>query len=290
MRSRWVPCALTCAMLAFFLSATQTAGQSAASPAGTEIPIERCDRLPVLVVQVDKTARRFLIDTAATSMLNAKSFSGMQHKEVHIQSWNETTALNAADVFVDELALGGHAVRNVKLPAIDLTAISKACRGPLDGILGVDLLEKLGVTIDLERSVARLAVAAPDSAEASLIADMEKAMKACSDAFNRADVDKLAPCFDQDFALSSPDGELHGREEAMNHFRAQYFDMRPPARLSITLNEQRAVGDVVWTMYDYTIESPNMHRSGRGMMLCRRTDKHWRILSMHEAPVIAESR
>ena len=52
----------------------------------------------------------------------------------------------------------------------------------------------------------------------------------------------------------------------------------------MTMNDQRAVGDVVWSLYDYTIDSPSIHATGRGMMLCRKSDNHWYILSMHESP------
>src|SRR5208282_6784498 len=129
--------------------------------------------------------------TAATSLLNEKSFTSLHTKEVHVQSWNETTALNAREVSIGELTLGSHSLLGVRLPAIDLTAIAKACGGPLDGILGVDLLEQLGVTIDLKRSVARLGVAPPNASEASLIADIEQAMHSCSEAFNNADAGRL---------------------------------------------------------------------------------------------------
>jgi ketosteroid isomerase-like protein len=268
----------------FPLAATTVAAQSSSS--ATEIPMQHCDRLPVVILQVDKKDMRFLVDTAATSFLNAKSFIGRHTKEVHIQSWNATTALKASDISIEELSLGSHVIRNVDLPAIDLDAISKACGGPLDGILGVDLLEQLGVTIDLERSVARLGVAPPNSSDRSLIAEMQKAVESCSSAFNNADTEKLTSCFDPDFVLSSPRGELHGIDQAMNYFR-QYFGMNPHARLSITTSDQRAMGELVWSLYAYTIESTSQRTSGRGMILCRKSENRWHILNMHESPFVA---
>ncbi|MGA3088506.1 MAG: nuclear transport factor 2 family protein [Terriglobales bacterium] len=271
-----------------FLPATRRAAAQTA-PNGNEIPLLRCDRLPVVILQVDNADKRFLIDTAATSMLNEKSFTSGHRKEVRIQSWNETTTLNAREVAIGELRLGSHRLRNVRLPAIDLTALTKACGGPLDGVLGVDLLEQLGVTLDLKRSVARLGTGPANSSEASLIADMEHAMHSCSEAFNNADVDKLAFCFDPDFVLSSPSGELRGRDQAIDHFRKQYLAMSPHAHLSMSMNDQRAVGDVVWSLYDYIVESPSVHTIGRGMMLCRKHENHWYILSMHESPTESAS-
>ena len=271
-----------CAALLLTLAASNERAQSA--PSSIEIPLQRCDSLPVVVLQINHADKRFLIDTAATSMLNEKSFPQGHEKEVRVQSWNEVTPLRAREVAIAELSLGNHALRGIRLPAIDLTAIAKACGGPLDGILGVDLLERLGVTIDLQRSVARLGIAPRSGSEESAIADMEQVMHSCSEAFNNADADKLAACFDPDFVLSSPGGELRGRDQATNHFRQLYFGMTPRVHLSMTMNDQRAVGDVVWSLYDYKIESPYIHTTGRGMMLCRKSENHWYILSMHESP------
>src|SRR5271170_7992967 len=58
----------------------------------TEIPLQRCDRLPVVILQVNNADKRFLIDTAATTMLNEKSFTSGHSKELRVQSWNQTTA------------------------------------------------------------------------------------------------------------------------------------------------------------------------------------------------------
>ena len=256
------------------------AGQSAMPV--TEIPMQRCDRLPVVVLQVDKEDKRFLVDTAATSFLNAKSFSSTNTRPVRIQSWNETTALRASSISIGELSLGSHVIRNVTLPAIDLSAISRACRGQLDGILGVDLLEQLGMTIDLKRRVARLGASA-ESSNAAENADLEKAIESCSTAFNSANATRLASCFDPEFVLSSPGGELHGRDQAMNYFQ-QYFSASPGAHLSMSVSEERTAGGLVWSFYGYTIEGASQHKSGRGMMLCRKADNQWYILSMHEWP------
>lgn len=255
----------------------------------SEIPLQRCDRLPVAILVVNKAEKRFLVDTAATSMLNQKSFRTGRSTDVRVQSWNKTTSLSAREVVVSELSLGDHHVQNLKLPAIDLSAIAKACGGPIDGILGVDLLEQLGVTIDLQRSVARLGVPPPNSSELSLIADMERSMQDCSDAFNDADAVGLSFCFDRDFVLSLPEAEYRGRDQAANYFREQYFKMRPHVHMSMTMNDQRVVGDIVWSSYDYTLESPAFHFAGRGMMLCRKSENRWHILSMHESPITSSA-
>src|SRR6266436_8824457 len=141
--------------LLFFCSLVLCVVASAQDPSPTcEIPIERCDVLPVVKVRIDGAEMHFLLDTAATTVLNIKSFSSGRSKEIRISSWTGSAATSAREVFIPELAFGEHRLRDLKLPAIDLSPIGNACGGKIDGILGVDLLDKMGVTIELKRHVA----------------------------------------------------------------------------------------------------------------------------------------
>jgi hypothetical protein len=134
--------ALLCAVCALIPTALQ--GQDAA-PAN-EIPIERCDRLPVVRARIGKIEVLFLLDTGATTVLNLKSFTGGQNREIQVTSWTGTAATSAREVSVKEMSIGNHHLRDLKLPAIDLSPIGNACGGPIDGILGVDLLDKMEVS------------------------------------------------------------------------------------------------------------------------------------------------
>src|SRR5208282_3707572 len=117
-------------------------------------PIERCDRLPVVTIKVGGENRRFLLDTAATTILNLKSFTSGKSKEIDIYSWSGGSPTSSREVLLPQLDLGTRRLRDLKLPAIDLSPIGKACGGQIDGILGVDLLDQMGMTIDLKRRVA----------------------------------------------------------------------------------------------------------------------------------------
>jgi ketosteroid isomerase-like protein len=280
-QKHWIVVAGLVLILATFGGVPVARAQQASS--SSEIPLQRCDRLPVVLVEVDHAQMRFLVDTAATSMLNLKSFSTGRSKQVEIASWNGTKEANAREVLIPEMRLGNRRLLDVKLPAIDLSAIAKACGGPIDGIFGVDLLEQMNVTIDLKRSVAHLGLLPPSPAELATIRDMGQAMNACSVAYNAGDADQLAECFDSDFVLISPEGEFHGRESARLHFRDDFSSMGPGLRLSMTMKDQQAVGDVVWSSYDYTLESSSVHFAGHGMMLCRKEADRWYILSIHES-------
>jgi ketosteroid isomerase-like protein len=264
----------------FTLLAAGNAGAQQSS--ASEIPLQHCDRLPVIVIQVEKVEKRFLVDTAATSMLNVKSFSSGRSKEVQISSWNGVKSADAKEVSLREIQLGNRRLVDVNLPAVDLSAIAKACGGPIDGVFGVDLLEQLNVTIDLKKSVAHLGAAPVNSADSAIIREMDKAMQDCSEAFNAADAERLAQCFDPDFVLIRPEGEYHGRKSAIEHFR-RFFAATPPMRLSMTMKDQQAVGRVVWSSYDYALASSAARVTGHGMMLCRKSEDGWRIMSMQES-------
>lgn len=79
----------------------------------------------------------------------------------------------AREVFLPQVELGTHKLHDLKLPAIDLSPIGKACGGQIDGILGVDLLDQMGMTIDLKRRVAVPAPAGEPGDSADAFAEAE---------------------------------------------------------------------------------------------------------------------
>src|SRR6202007_3325797 len=99
-----------------------------------------CDGLPVAEVSVSGAKLSFLLDTAATSILNAKSFAHGSVRKLSVTSWSGTLETKGQKITLDELVIGEHHLRNLTLSAIDLSAIGRACGRQLDGILGIDLL------------------------------------------------------------------------------------------------------------------------------------------------------
>jgi len=251
-------------------------------PRTEEVPLRQCDRLPVVTVRVDKTEMSFLVDSGATSILNSKSFSSGPAKDVAVTSWTGTTTTRAREISVAEFTLGEHTIRSLKLPAVDLSPIARACGGPIDGILGVDLLEQMGMSIDFQQRVARFAAPPAEPEEVSMISEMGDAMNGCSEAFNNADKKNLAECFDRDLVLNTPWGEYRGRENVLEYLNERFFSLKPTVQLYMKIHDQRAVGAVVWSSYDYTMDSRELHLAGRGMMLCHKLQDHWYILSIHD--------
>src|SRR5689334_23944867 len=84
-------------------------------PAPTnEIPIERCDLLPVVKVRIDGADLRFLLDTGATTILNLNSFASGRSKRIQVTSWNGSAATSAREVSLPELAFGNHRLHDLK--------------------------------------------------------------------------------------------------------------------------------------------------------------------------------
>ena len=263
--------------------------QEPASP--NEIPIERCDLLPVVKVRIDGADLRFLLDTGATTMLNLKSFSSGRSQKIQVTSWSGTAATSAREVSLPELALGNHRLHDLKLPAIDLSPIGKACGGQIDGILGVDLLDKMGVTIDLKRQVASANVQSPDAK--TLYDQMELHMHHCTVAFETGHSAELADCFDPEIVFYTPQGEFRGRAQVMKYLQERYLKFAPNLQYCMVLRDVKTFGEALWYSYDYTIDSPKEHIAGHGMSMCRRDKDQWRILNLHnsflEAPPQAGS-
>jgi uncharacterized protein (TIGR02246 family) len=246
-----------------------------------EIPIERCDRLPVVKVHVAGKDMHFLVDTAATTLLNLKSFAGGRSQEVHIASWTGTAATSAREVSLTELTLGKHTLRDLRLAAIDLSPIGAACGGPIDGILGMDLLDKMGVTIDLKRRVASLGGDTTDVR--ATYAAMEDSMEPCMAALNKGDAAEFSKCLDPEVVMYTPHGEFVGRQQVIAYMQERFFQYAPKIDYVTKLREVQMFGDALWYSYDYALDTPVEHRTGHGMSMCRKRDGRWRILNMHNS-------
>ena len=249
-----------------------------------EIPIERCDRLPIVTIKVEGENRRFLLDTAATTILNLKSFASGESKQIHIYSWSGGAATSAREVFLLQVELGTHTLRDLKLPAIDLSPIGKACGGQIDGILGVDLLDQMEMTIDLKRRVAVPAPAGEQEDSADAFAEVERDMGACDVAFNQGDVKAMAECFDPEIVFYTQHGEYRGRQEVMRYLSQRYFKFAPKLHYDVRPHDVRSFRDLFWYSYDFWIDTPEEHRTGHGMSMCRKdAGGRWRILNMHNS-------
>src|SRR5260370_33625196 len=71
-----------------------------------EIPLERCDKLPVIEVAVGGQSKLFLVDTAATSFLNLQSFAEGKTHDVQVTSWAGTTGTSAQQVSLTAIEVG----------------------------------------------------------------------------------------------------------------------------------------------------------------------------------------
>ena len=252
-----------------------------------EIPIERCDVLPVVRVSIDGAEMRFLLDTGATTILNLSTFTSGRSKEIQVTSWSGTAATSAREVRLPELNLGSHRLRGLRLPAIDLSPIGKACGMRIDGILGVDLLDKMRMTIDLRRQVASMAPESPKSPESNdarvMYAQMESAMHQCAEAFEKGNARKLEECFDPQIVLYTPDGEYHGRKQAVAYLQGRYMKYAPNLCYKMKLQDVKSFGDALWYSYEYEIEAPQEHVVGHGMSMCRREHGQWYVLNLHNS-------
>jgi hypothetical protein len=274
-------CASNAVLLLLCLFAFCLASSAQEKQAPSEIPIERCDVLPVVKVSVDGAEMRFLLDTAATTVLNLKTFSSGRSKEIRISSWTGTADTSAREVSLPELVFGQHKLHDLKLPAIDLSPIGNACGGKIDGILGVDLLDQMGVTIDLKRRIASLAASPPDAITA--YNQMESSMHLCMLAFNKGDAETLEQCFDPEIVLYAPHGEFQGRPQVMKYLTERYLQYAPKLSYVMKLHDVKLYGDALWYSYDYTLDSPKEHLTGHGMSMCRKDGDHWRILNLHNS-------
>jgi ketosteroid isomerase-like protein len=270
---------------------------AAVSLRAEEIHLDSCDGLPVVDVSIGgvkagvqsgvRSKMRFLVDTAATSMLNSKSFSLGSSRTLSVTSWSGTVETRSREVTLTELVIGDHRLENLHLPAVDLSEIGKACGKRIDGILGVDLLSKLGITVDLKHHTAQF-VPDPKTTEA-VVAEVHQQLMGCEEAFNRADETAVADCLDPQIVTFTVAGDFYGRDSTLMYYRKAYFQQEPPAQLSMVPRAHHLIGDAVWVEYDLRIVMPAKVIVARGTALCRKSGGKWRIVHMnHSSPPPAE--
>jgi hypothetical protein len=198
---------------------------------------------------------------------------------IQVTSWTGTSLTSARQVFLPELVLGSQRIRNLRLPAIDLSPIAEACGGRIDGILGVELLEEFGATLDLKKRVALMGAENEELKQTELLENHET----CLTAFNHGDRDAVANCLDSQVALFTASNEVRGKEAVIDYLQHRYFDLDPPARFELEVRDSRFVGDAVWFGYDLTITLPDRSMAAKGMAICRRSEGNWRLLNMHNS-------
>ena len=253
-----------------------------------EIPLEHCDTLLVVQVQVSGTRFLFLVDTAAVSMLNAKSFGHGDPFTATVQAWNGTNEARAEKILLRDLAVGHYHFNNLRLTAVDLSAIGQACGRRIDGILGIDLLAQMGAVLDVKRQSAHLATDMETSQGRA--EELMRQLEDCVQAFNRADEAAFADCLDPEIVLFAFGGDYYGREAAMDYYRQRYFRQNAPAHLFFTPLAQHPIGEAMWVEGILRVTAGGRVITARATALCQKEHGRWRIVhqahsSIAQAPV-----
>jgi hypothetical protein len=244
-----------------------------------EVPLDSCRQLPIVKVTVGQRQFQFLLDTgAATTLLNLKSFSSPEAAEITMDSWNGTVATQAREVVLNDFTIGERQLTNLKLLAVELTPLERSCQRRVDGVLGADLIEKLGLTIDLKNHVAILDDARTPEARFN---QLEQHQAACVRAFNRSDEKTFEQCLDPDIVLLTSKGDYHGRKVVMKHFKESYFGQDPPVLVSLTPRGRHAIGRVIWVEYDMAVTVGGQVMKAHGTALYQKAGERWLMSNMN---------
>ncbi len=177
---------------------------------------ERCDVLPMIEVQIAGLHKWFLVDTAATSMLNLESFASGQARDLHVTSWSGTLATQREGSHTSRLDRGKNHTYGAEVAGHRSLRHWKGSRDEKsDGILGVDLLGKLGGSIHLKDQTIHVATA-DEMHGAEMVAAMQHEMHRCVETFcNASDEEKFGDClYSKDCALLDQYGTLRARAKS----------------------------------------------------------------------------
>jgi ketosteroid isomerase-like protein len=138
--------------------------------------------------------------------------------------------------------------------------------------------------VDFQRQILHVTTA-DEVRAAQLASEMQRDTARCTRAFNESDEKTFGDCLDPKIVMFTTREELYGREKVAGYFRERYFHQISPARLEIHESAFHAIGEAVWYEYQFTIDMEAGRLSGRGVAMCKRTDGHWRMASMHHSEV-----
>lgn len=246
-----------------------------------DIPLTACDSLPTVQVSIAGMKLSFLLDTAATSMLNLGSFPHGDTEKVSVTSWNGTHSAAGQKVTISDFVIGEHHLRNLTLSAVDLSGIGRVCGHAIDGILGIDLLSRLSAVVDLKHHVARLPV---DGGTArSLVAEIDERLALCTRAFNSGDEQVFSDCLDPRVVLFTTIGDFHGREAFIEYLRHERGSQGPPPHVVITPLVHHVIGEEIWTEFELGIRFGQQFLRTRGTALFEKSGAVWRIVHLNSS-------
>ncbi len=263
-------------------------------PAGDlpiEIPIARCDGLPVIPVRIGNAEMRFLMDTAANSFLNLKSFPSGRARQIHVRAWNGPSSANAREISLPEIELGNRRLQDLKLPAIDLSPLEQSSGCRIDGILGVELLDSFGVTINLKRQVAVLD-AMPATWPAAGLSGIEAKSVEIADAMHYCKIDLILgnkdffkECLDPEIVFATSRGKFRGRKKVTDYLMQRYLKFATTVRYEINLQDLQSADDTIRYSFKYSADSSNERSAGAGTAICRRSGGRWRIVYIQDSSI-----
>jgi hypothetical protein len=245
-----------------------------------DVPLDNCKQLPMVKATVGKRQFQFLLDTGASAtLLNQKSFPSLDTTEIMMESWNGPKGAQAHAVVLTDLRIGENTLYNLKLLAVDLTALERACERRVDGVLGADLITRLDLTIDLKNRMAT--IDANNRTPQARFNELDEQQAACEAAFNRSDQKSFEQCLDPDIVLFTADADYHGRGAVMKYFRECYFGQTPKVQVSITPRERHLIGTVIWIEYDMSVTTGNQVMKVHGTALYRKSRERWLMSNMN---------
>jgi hypothetical protein len=243
-----------------------------------EIVIVTCDVLPVVEVRISGLSFHFLVDTAATSMLNINSFAAGETKTVAVTSWSGTVDAKAKQVTLNDLSVGDHHFHNLVLHSVDLSGIGRACGRQIDGVLGIDLLRKVGAVLDLTEHTQRLRI--DGETTESVEKKLNERIAGCEEAFNRQDEATVSDCLDPEIVVFSETADFHGRQRLMEFLRERYSSRRLRAQLSVKPFVYRVFGGAIWMEYEFQVNTGEMTAVAQGTALWSNAGGKWRIIHL----------
>jgi len=144
-------------------------------------------------------------------------------------------------VFIPELAFGEHRLRDLKLPAIDLSPIGNACGAKSTAFSAWTFSTKWESLSILNAMLLRPPRLPP--MQERLYDQMETAMHHCNTAFELGKATELEECFDPEIVYSPHKENFAAAKQVMDYLQRRFMQYSPALSYKMYLRDVKVIGD-----------------------------------------------
>jgi hypothetical protein len=280
-RFAWGPKYILGGALLVCIVFTSYASQAETPTVDAEFKLTPCGHVFLAQMKVNGTDRTLVIDSGSTTMMNDRTFPdvlSLSNSQGYLTTFLGKRPVPVRVLTINEFQFGGRKLRNITLPAVDLSMTKLLCGKELDGVFGTDLLAKLNVRIDFAAGIAIVPAPIQD-----VVRESKSELHEWEEAFNHGDAAYFRIIFSSDIVWLDPGCRLDGREAVIAYLQREYFERQAHMKIGrIDVSRSTEDASSYQISWEYKVNVGTRWSDDRAATIVHHREKQWEILSVNE--------